>query len=58
MMYEAKESGDADLQQQYKCMALAKEITIQQRKFIGKSPVMMNKMIEKIKRDLMIILNS
>jgi len=56
--HEAKEAGDSDLADQYKWMALAKVIKIKQRKFMGESNVLNNKIVDKIKRDLNRILNS
>lgn len=55
---EAKENGDADLQEQYKWMALSKTITIVKREFMGESPILNDKIIAKITRDLTRILNT
>lgn len=52
----AKDMGDFDLAEQYKFMALAKEITIVQRQFIGNSEVMNNNIFAKIDKDLTKIL--
>lgn len=57
MSIQAKNAGDIDQANQYKYMALAKEITIVQRKFIGNSVVMNEKIVAKINRDLTRILN-
>lgn len=56
--HEAKEAGDTDLQEQYKFMALSKVIKIEQRKFMGESKVLVDKIINKIERDLIKILKS
>jgi len=56
MSKQAKEAGDTEMAEQYKAMALSKEITIIQRKFMGESPLLTNKIIDKIKRDLTRIL--
>ena len=58
MSMQAKEAGDTDLQEQYKWMALSKEITIVQRMFMGESKDLNQKIISKIERDLNRILNS
>lgn len=50
--YAAKQAGDLDMAEQYKFMALATQITIVQRKFIGNSEVLNNKIFDKIGRDL------
>lgn len=52
MHKQAKDAGYTDEAEQYKYMALAKEITIVQRQYIGNSTVMNNKIIDKINRDL------
>lgn len=52
MSYQAKAAGEEDLQNQYKAMALSKEIVIKQRKFMDISEPLNNKIIAKIKRDL------
>ena len=57
MYYQAKEAGDSDMQDQYKAMALSKEIVIKQRKFMDMSEPLNNKIIAKIKRDLTSILS-
>ena len=57
MYYQAKEGGDSDMQDQYKAMALSKEIIIKQRKFMDMSEKLNNKIIAKIKRDLTNILS-
>lgn len=57
MNMQAKEAGDTDMADQYKAMALSNQITIQQRKFMGESPLLTTKIIDKIKRDLTRILN-
>jgi phage gpG-like protein len=54
---EAKQGGDLDLAEQYKWMALSKTINIVKREFMGESPVLNNKIIDKITRDLKKILN-
>jgi phage gpG-like protein len=54
---EAKEAGDLELAEQFKWMALSKVIKIVQRKFMGESNVLNNKITDKIKRDLTRILN-
>ncbi|MCX6210113.1 MAG: phage virion morphogenesis protein [Bacteroidetes bacterium] len=54
--YEAEKAGDFDLAEEYKFMALAKEIKIEQRMFIGNSEVMNTKILEKVNRDLTRIL--
>lgn len=54
---EAKDGGDSEMAEQYKYMALAKKITIPKRQFIGNSETMMNKISEKVQRDLNKILN-
>lgn len=57
MNKQAKEAGDTDMAEQYKAMALSTQITILQRKFMGESPLLTNKIIDKIKRDLTRILS-
>ena len=52
MSYQAKDAGDEEMQNQYKAMALSKEIVIKQRKFMDISEPLNNKIIAKIKRDL------
>lgn len=54
---EAKENGDADLQEQYKWMALSKTIHIVKREFMGESNILNEKITAKIMRDLTRILN-
>lgn len=54
---EAKDAGDADAAEQYKWMALSQTITIKQRKFMGSSEVLNEKIVDKITRDLTQILN-
>jgi phage gpG-like protein len=58
MNYQAKAAGDTEMADQYKAMALSKQITIVQRKFMGESPLLTNKIIDKIKRDLKRILKN
>ena len=55
--YEAKEAGDTDAAEQYKCMALAKKIVMPKREFIGNSQVLNEKIENKITKDLTRILN-
>lgn len=50
--YEADEAGLEDVAELWKACALAKEITIPQRQFIGNSPELDKKIIDKIIRDL------
>lgn len=52
-----KEAGDEDMADQYKGMALAKKLTMPQRKFIGESQTMNDNIIAKILRDLNRIVN-
>lgn len=54
--YLAKEAGDTTLMEQFKSMALAKEIKIEQRQFIGESEVLNKRIADKILRDLTNIL--
>lgn len=49
---EAKQSGDTDLQEQYKWMALSKTINIVKREFMGESNELSEKIVNKITRDL------
>lgn len=56
--YAAKETGEAELMEQWKAMALAKKITIPQRQFIGESQVLIETITAKVLRDLTQILNS
>jgi phage gpG-like protein len=58
MSMQAKDAGDTDMADQYKAMALSNQITIMQRKFMGESPLLTNKIIDKIKRDLLRILKN
>jgi phage gpG-like protein len=50
--YLAKDADDTTLMEQFKCMALANEIKIEQRQFIGESEVLNNRIADKITRDL------
>jgi phage gpG-like protein len=54
--YLAKEAGDTTLMEQFKSMALAKEIKIEQRQFIGESEVLNKRIADKILRDLTYLL--
>lgn len=54
---EAKDAGDLEVANMYKAMALSKEITIEQRQFIGDSNELMNNISSKINKDLKRILN-
>lgn len=54
---EAKQAGDPEMQEQFKFMALSKTIKIKQRKFMGESDALNDKIIAKIQRDLSRILN-
>jgi phage gpG-like protein len=56
--YMAKEAGESELMQQYKAMALAKEIKIEKRQFIGESAVLNSNITDKILRELTAICNS
>lgn len=56
--YAAKDGGMEDVADQYKAMALAKEITIVQRQFMGDSPVLLESISNKIVRDLTRLANS
>ncbi|PZP42163.1 MAG: hypothetical protein DI598_17255 [Pseudopedobacter saltans] len=56
--YAAKDGGMLDIADQYKAMALAKEITIEQRQFMGDSPPLLDSISNKIVRDLTRIANS
>lgn len=50
--YEANEAGLEEVAELWKACALAKEITIPQRQFIGDSPELDKRIIDKITRDL------
>lgn len=53
----AKEAEDDEMMSQFKAMALAKEIKMVQRKFMGESEALNQKITDKIVRDLTRILN-
>lgn len=50
--YLAKEAGNTTLMAQFKSMALAKEIKIEKRQFMGESEVLNKRIADKILRDL------
>lgn len=50
--YQAKNDGDIIRMDQYKAMAMSKQITVQQRQFIGNSPILLDNISNKIVRDL------
>jgi len=50
--FEAKEAGLPDVADLWKYCALAKKITIPQRRFIGDSPELNQRIIDKITRDV------
>ncbi len=53
---EAKEAGADDVAEMYKAMALSKEITIKQRKFMGESKELITIISNRIQKDLKRIL--
>lgn len=53
---EAKDAGNTDVADMFKAMALSKEITIEQRMYIGNSDVLITKITQKINKDLKRIL--
>ena len=53
---ELKEAGETDVAEMYIAMALSKEITIEQRQFMGESDVLMQKISARITKDLTNIL--
>lgn len=55
--YEMKKAGNAELANLYRYCALAKTITIPQRRFIGPDPELDNKIEQKITHDLGAILS-
>ena len=57
MYFNAKEAGDKALMEQYKGMALAKEIKMPKRQYIGESEQLNENITNKIVRDLTNILN-
>lgn len=56
MHYAAQEAGDEDLMNQWKYLALSKEIKIPKRQFIGESEVLNQRIAVRIERDLTNIL--
>lgn len=56
--YKAKEADNTELMDQFKAMALAKTIKIVQRKFIGYSSTLQNKITDKAIKDLLKVLQS
>lgn len=50
--HEYKEAGNLELAGQFKGLALAKTLTFPQRKFIGESPELIDRITQKITRDL------
>lgn len=55
--HNAKEAGETEMQDQWKAFALSQTIEIKQRKFMGESQALNQKIIAKIERDLTRILN-
>lgn len=55
--HNAKERGDKDLMDQFKAFALAKQIKIEKRQYMGESAELDRKIADKIVRDLTNILN-
>jgi phage gpG-like protein len=53
----AKEMEDEEMMSQFKAMALAKQIKIQQRQFIGESEALNQRITDKILRELQNIVN-
>jgi phage gpG-like protein len=56
--HEYKEAGDTDIANQWKYMALSSVIKIKQRKFIGQSNLLNDKIVAKLTTDLKRIFNS